>query len=59
MGQLDFRDSSIQMLGADFAVFSARWHLTFKTGKEATGLTTVILRKLPEGWRIIYDHSSS
>jgi ketosteroid isomerase-like protein len=24
-----------------------------------TGLYTVILKRLPEGWRIVHDHSSS
>jgi ketosteroid isomerase-like protein len=28
-------------------------------GKELTGMTTVVLRKKPEGWRIVHDHSSA
>ena len=28
-------------------------------GKTPRGLFTVVLRKLPEGWRIVHDHSSS
>jgi hypothetical protein len=28
-------------------------------GKRSGGLFTLILRKRPEGWRIIHDHSSS
>jgi hypothetical protein len=28
-------------------------------GKESTGMTSVTFLKLPEGWRIVHDHSSS
>jgi hypothetical protein len=28
-------------------------------GKRPSGLFTLILRKLPEGWRIVHDHTSS
>jgi ketosteroid isomerase-like protein len=35
------------------------WRLTMADGSTPHGLTTLILHKLPEGWRIVHDHSSS
>ncbi|MEO8726927.1 MAG: SgcJ/EcaC family oxidoreductase [Acidobacteriaceae bacterium] len=58
MGTLDFKDFSVKMLGKDYALAHGRWHLVFKNGKEATGMTTLIVQHRPEGWRIIHDHSS-
>jgi beta-aspartyl-peptidase (threonine type) len=59
MGRLDFTEDTIEMLGADSAVGRGRWNLTLSDGKKMTGLYTVILKRLPEGWRIVHDHSSS
>jgi len=59
MGHLDFPEFDIQPLGADYALARGRWHLRFHDGKEATGMTSLTLRKFPDGWRIIHDHSSS
>jgi ketosteroid isomerase-like protein len=62
MGQLDFQQVQIEVLCPDAALVRGRWHLTFakadKDGK-AQGLFTVFLRRFPEGWRILHDHSSS
>jgi len=58
MGHLDFSDLQIEMLGPTAAFVRGHWHLTFATGK-AGGLFTLIFRKLPGGWRIIHDHTSS
>ena len=41
------------------AVARGRWRLVTSGGKEAGGLYTVILKRLPEGWRIVHDHSSA
>jgi beta-aspartyl-peptidase (threonine type) len=59
MGRLDFTEDTIEMLGADSAVGRGRWNLTLSDGRKLTGLYTVILKRLPEGWRIVHDHSSS
>lgn len=61
MGALTFSEIEINVLAADSAMARGRWKLTFKgkeEGKEAEGLFTLILRKKPEGWRIVHDHSS-
>ncbi len=59
MGRLDFTEDTVEMLGADSAVGYGRWNLTLSGGRKMTGLYTVILKRLPEGWRIVHDHSSS
>lgn len=59
MGRLDFSEDTVEMLGPDAAVGHGRWRLTLSDGRELTGLYTVILKRLPEGWRIVHDHSSS
>jgi ketosteroid isomerase-like protein len=57
MGQLRFEELNILLLGPDAALVRGRWQLTRK--KDAPGgLFTLIFRKMPEGWRIIHDHTS-
>jgi beta-aspartyl-peptidase (threonine type) len=57
MGQLSFSDLDIEQLGPDGALASGRWKVV-ADGKASNGRFTVILRKLPEGWRIVHDHTS-
>jgi len=59
MGRLDFPEEAIDLLGPDAALVRGRWRLALSGGKEMSGLTTVILKRLPEGWRIVHDHSSA
>jgi len=59
MGKLDFPAMDVVTLGPEAALARGRWRLTMPDGKELTGMTTVILRKRPEGWRIVHDHSSA
>ena len=59
MGTLDFPQLDFSMLGADTVLARGRWRLKMPDGKELTGMTSVIFRKLPEGWRIVHDHSSA
>jgi ketosteroid isomerase-like protein len=58
MGQLDFSDLQIEMLSPTSAFVRGRWHLKMKDS-EPGGLFTLIFRKLPNGWKIIHDHTSS
>jgi ketosteroid isomerase-like protein len=58
MGKLDFFDFRVEMLGPQSAFVRGHWHLQMKNGQEPRGLFTLILRKFPEGWRIIHDHTS-
>lgn len=58
MGHLSFTDDHIQMLGSEAALVTATWHLLMPDGRNLAGLTTVICRRMPDGWKIIHDHSS-
>jgi beta-aspartyl-peptidase (threonine type) len=58
MGALTFSELDINVVGADNAVVRGRWQLKMKDDKKIGGLYTLWLRKLPEGWRIVHDHTS-
>jgi ketosteroid isomerase-like protein len=58
MGTLDFPQLEILALGPEAAMARGRWRLTMPDGRESSGMTSVVFRKLPEGWRIVHDHSS-
>lgn len=57
MGRLSFKELRIDVLGAEHALVKGRFHLQMKD-QAPTGLFTLILKKLPAGWRIIHDHTS-
>ncbi len=59
MGQLDFPELRITVLGPDSAYATGKFHLKMSNGKEPSGRFTLIIRKFSEGWRIIHDHSCS
>jgi beta-aspartyl-peptidase (threonine type) len=57
MGKVSFSEVEIEILGPDSAFVRGRWQLA--TSKEKVGgLYTLVFRKLPEGWRIVHDHTS-
>lgn len=58
MGQLEFSDLEITMLGKDSAVVLGRWLLK-RSNDEPHGRFTLIFKKTKVGWRIILDHTSS
>ena len=57
MGKLDFSGLEIQELGPDAALVLGHWHLERVTGNVG-GVFSLVFRRLPEGWRIIHDHTS-
>ncbi|TAJ17402.1 MAG: DUF4440 domain-containing protein [Planctomycetota bacterium] len=59
MGQLDFRETEVELLSPDIALARGRWDLAMKTSKPVGGRYSLVLRKLDVGWRIVQDHSSS
>ena len=59
MGTLDFPALDIVTLGPGAAIARGQWRLRMTDGTTLTGLTTVVFRRLPEGWRIVHDHSSA
>jgi ketosteroid isomerase-like protein len=59
MGRLVFSALDIEPLGPEAALARGRWQLTMPDGTTPGGLFTVIFRKLPEGWKIVHDHTSA
>ncbi len=59
MGTLSFTDIEICLLGSDIALARGKWHLERQSLNDISGLYTLILKKFPDGWKIIHDHSSS
>jgi len=59
MGRLEFSGLEIETLGPEAALARGRWRLTMPGGAKPAGLFTVIFRKLPEGWKIVHDHTST
>jgi ketosteroid isomerase-like protein len=57
-GTLTFSDLEIMLLSSDSAVASGRWKLK-RASDQPHGRFTLILRRLPEGWRIVHDHTSA
>ena len=58
MGTLMFRNLEVVPISADTAMVRGGWHLTMPDGTTPHGLFTLIVRELPEGWKIIHDHTS-
>jgi uncharacterized protein (TIGR02246 family) len=58
MGQLDFSDLEIRILGPEAALVLGKWHLHRASG-DVGGIFSLVFQKFPEGWRIIHDHTSS
>jgi uncharacterized protein (TIGR02246 family) len=57
MGQLTFSDVEVRMFGYDGALVFGRWQLDRATDKPH-GRFTLIFRKMPDGWKIVHDHTS-
>ena len=57
MGKLAFTDLVVTPLAADVALVTGKWELTLS--KEIVGgRYTLVVKKLPAGWRIVHDHTS-
>ena len=57
MGKLAFTDVVVTPLGPDAALVTGKWELTLSKDKVG-GRYTLVVRKLPAGWRIVHDHTS-
>lgn len=58
MGQLEFQDLKIDLMGRRAAVVTGKWQLTLSDGKKPGGLFTLVFKRMPGGWRIVHDHTS-
>jgi uncharacterized protein (TIGR02246 family) len=57
MGTLTFAHLEITLLAPDAALVLGDWTLT-RANDHPGGVFTLVLRKFPQGWRIIHDHTS-
>ena len=58
MGTLGFSEIEVTILSPDAAVVLGRWKLK-RENDEPHGRFTLIFKRLPEGWRIVHDHTSA
>jgi beta-aspartyl-peptidase (threonine type) len=58
MGTLEFSELVIRKITSNLAIATGAWQLTRSNDKPG-GRFTLILEKKLEGWRIVYDHTSS
>lgn len=58
MGRLTFSNLEVTPLGTDAAVVLGSWKLN-RAKDEPHGRFTLVFRRLPEGWRIVHDHTST
>ena len=60
MGQLTFTHVAIRVLDANYATATGNFHLerTAAGGGNADGIFSLLLKKEPQSWKIILDHSS-
>lgn len=57
MGKLAFTELQVEPIASGVAIVRGRWKLE-KKAETMDGLFTLLVRKLPEGWRIVHDHTS-
>jgi beta-aspartyl-peptidase (threonine type) len=57
MGTLAFSDLALRPLGPDDVLATGAWKLT-RESDAPHGRFTLIVHRTPQGWRIVYDHSS-
>ncbi len=58
MGKLRFEIYDIDVLGPGVALVRGKYQLQLKADKPE-GLFTLVFARMPEGWRIVHDHTSS
>lgn len=58
MGKLEFSDLHLRPVAEGTMIATGIWKLVRATD-QPWGRFTLILEKKPEGWRIVYDHTSS
>jgi ketosteroid isomerase-like protein len=58
MGKLTFSDIDVEIISGDAALVFGKWELE-RESDHPWGLFTLLFRKTDEGWRVVYDHTSS
>jgi beta-aspartyl-peptidase (threonine type) len=64
MGKLTFSDIHVEAFSPNAAMLRGKFELAFEKEKDdakktARGRFTLILRKFPDGWKIVHDHTSA
>ena len=59
MGTLELQETEINLLGNDSALVWGTYRVVTADGKQRGGLYTLVMRKFTEGWRTIYDRTTS
>jgi len=57
MGQVNFSNVEVRFLGPDAALVLGQWHLR-RSSSDIGGVFSLVFQQLPEGWRIVHDHTS-
>ena len=57
MGRLTFDEIEVEVVTDEVALVRGRWKLALSDGKPE-GLFTLKVERRPEGWRVVYDHTS-
>jgi ketosteroid isomerase-like protein len=58
MGKLEFSELAVRTVDSHIAIASGIWRLQ-RSNDQPWGRFTLIIEKRPEGWRIVYDHTST
>jgi ketosteroid isomerase-like protein len=58
MGQLRFEEIETWPLGPDHALAMGRWILELRAKPTVQGIFSLVLRRGPDGWLILHDHTS-
>ncbi len=64
MGKLTFSELHVETFSPNAAMMRGKFALTFEKEKDekkktAGGRFTLILRKMPDGWKLVHDHTSA
>jgi uncharacterized protein (TIGR02246 family) len=64
MGKLTFGDLHTEVLAPSAAVVRGKFELVFENAKDdkkktARGRFTLIMKKFPDGWKVVHDHTSA
>jgi len=57
MGTLVYSDIEVVLMSEEVAWVLGKWKLVRKSD-QPEGVFTLIVRRFPEGWRIVHDHTS-
>lgn len=64
MGKLTFSELHVEAFSPNAAMLRGKFELVFEKEKDekkktASGRFTLILRKTPDGWKVVHDHTSA